>query len=159
MTISYAIGKNSTEGRTHTMCIEGTQGTEGRGWRDQGHSRPEGTLDELGQPGHMTGLQWTRPRSGLTLTLTPAISELASLPSGCENPKPSLTELVVLEHGLYAGDPVSKVLLQPLTGVSRMCAQGPCSLLTMSCLGLSRHRAPQCPHPAGEEPAREPPAC
>uniref|UniRef100_A0A8B9WZ87 RNA pseudouridine synthase domain containing 1 n=1 Tax=Bos mutus grunniens TaxID=30521 RepID=A0A8B9WZ87_BOSMU len=116
MTISYAIGKNSTEGRTHTMCIEGTQGTEGRGWRDQGHSRPEGTLDELGQPGHMTGLQWTRPRSGLTLTLTPAISELASLPSGCENPKPSLTELVVLEHGLYAGDPVSKVLLQPLTG-------------------------------------------
>ncbi|KAI5932638.1 RNA pseudouridylate synthase domain-containing protein 1 isoform X1 [Manis javanica] len=35
---------------------------------------------------------------------------------GCENPKPSLTELVVLEHGLYSGDPVSKVLLQPLTG-------------------------------------------
>ncbi|XP_005662293.1 RNA pseudouridylate synthase domain-containing protein 1 isoform X1 [Sus scrofa] len=60
VTISYAIGKNSTEGRTHTMCIEGTQ--------------------------------------------------------GCENPKPSLTELVVLEHGLYGGDPVSKVLLQPLTG-------------------------------------------
>uniref|UniRef100_A0A8C3YN23 RNA pseudouridine synthase domain containing 1 n=2 Tax=Catagonus wagneri TaxID=51154 RepID=A0A8C3YN23_9CETA len=60
LTISYAIGRNSTEGRTHTMCIEGTQ--------------------------------------------------------GCENPKPSLTELVVLEHGLYAGDPVSKVLLQPLTG-------------------------------------------
>ena len=72
MTISYAIGKNSTEGRTHTMCIEGTQGTEGRGWRDQGHSRPEGPLDELGQPGHMTGLQWTQPQSGLTLT--PAIS-------------------------------------------------------------------------------------
>ncbi|XP_008062864.1 RNA pseudouridylate synthase domain-containing protein 1 isoform X1 [Carlito syrichta] len=60
VTISYAIGKNSTEGRAHTMCIEGTQ--------------------------------------------------------GCENPKPSLTELVVLEHGLYAGDPVSKVLLKPLTG-------------------------------------------
>nr|XP_045017682.1 RNA pseudouridylate synthase domain-containing protein 1 isoform X2 [Jaculus jaculus] len=35
---------------------------------------------------------------------------------GCENPKPSLTELLVLEHGLYAGDPVSKVLLKPLTG-------------------------------------------
>ncbi|XP_037360507.1 RNA pseudouridylate synthase domain-containing protein 1 isoform X1 [Talpa occidentalis] len=35
---------------------------------------------------------------------------------GCENPKPSLTELVVLEHGLYAGAPASKVLLQPLTG-------------------------------------------
>lgn len=38
--------------------------------------------------------------------------------TGCENPKPSVTELVVLEHGLYAGDPVSKVLLQPLTGTS-----------------------------------------
>ncbi|XP_006172693.1 RNA pseudouridylate synthase domain-containing protein 1 isoform X1 [Camelus ferus] len=60
MTVSYSIGKSSTEGRTHTMCIEGTE--------------------------------------------------------GCENPKPSLTELVVLEHGLYAGKPVSKVLLQPLTG-------------------------------------------
>ncbi|XP_007955658.1 RNA pseudouridylate synthase domain-containing protein 1 [Orycteropus afer afer] len=60
ITISYAIGKSSAEGRAHTMCIEGTP--------------------------------------------------------GCENPKPSLTELVVLEHGLYAGDPVSKVLLQPLTG-------------------------------------------
>lgn len=109
-----------------------------------------GTLDELGQPGHVTGLQWTRPQAG------PAISELASLPSGCENPKPSLTELVVLEHGLYAGDPVSKVLLQPLTGVSRMCAQGPCSLLTMSCLGLSGTRSYSVPHPAGEEPAQEP---
>lgn len=154
MTISYSIGKNSTEGRTHTMCIEGTQGTEDRGWGSQGHSRPVGTLDELGQPGHMTGLRWTQPWSWPS-----HLSELASLPSGCENPKPSLTELVVLEHGLYAGDPVSKVLLQPLTGVSWMCAQGPCSLLTMSCLSLSRHRAPQCPHPAGEEPAREPPAC
>lgn len=60
VTISHAIGRNSTEGRAHTMCIEGTQ--------------------------------------------------------GCENPKPSLTELVVLEHGSYGGDPVSKVLLQPLTG-------------------------------------------
>ncbi|XP_037670046.1 RNA pseudouridylate synthase domain-containing protein 1 isoform X2 [Choloepus didactylus] len=59
-TISYAIGRSSAEGRSHTMCIEGTP--------------------------------------------------------GCENPKPSVTELVVLEHGLYAGDPVSKVLLQPLTG-------------------------------------------
>ncbi|ELW67772.1 RNA pseudouridylate synthase domain-containing protein 1 [Tupaia chinensis] len=35
---------------------------------------------------------------------------------GCESPKPSLTELVVLEHGLYAGAPVSKVLLKPRTG-------------------------------------------
>lgn len=60
VTISHAIGRNSTEGRAHTMCIEGTQ--------------------------------------------------------GCENPKPSLTELVVLEHGAYGGDPVSKVLLKPLTG-------------------------------------------
>ncbi|XP_006897522.1 PREDICTED: RNA pseudouridylate synthase domain-containing protein 1 [Elephantulus edwardii] len=60
ITINYAIGRSSTEGRAHTMCIEGTP--------------------------------------------------------GCENPKPSLTELVVLEHGFYAGDPVSKVLLQPLTG-------------------------------------------
>ncbi|KAM6155399.1 RNA pseudouridylate synthase domain-containing protein 1 isoform 2-T2 [Rhynchocyon petersi] len=60
VTISYAIGRSNTEGRAHTMCIEGTP--------------------------------------------------------GCENPKPSFTELVVLEHGLYAGDPVSKVLLQPLTG-------------------------------------------
>ncbi|KAM5227316.1 RNA pseudouridylate synthase domain-containing protein 1 [Ctenodactylus gundi] len=60
VTIDHAIGRNSTEGRTHTMCVEGTL--------------------------------------------------------GCENPKPSLTELLVLEHGLYAGDPVSKVLLKPLTG-------------------------------------------
>ncbi|KAI4052689.1 RNA pseudouridine synthase domain containing 1, partial [Homo sapiens] len=58
VTISHAIGRNSTEGRAHTMCIEGSQGV-----------------------------------------------------AGCENPKPSLTDLVVLEHGLYAGDPVSKVLL------------------------------------------------
>ncbi|RVE69274.1 hypothetical protein OJAV_G00076140 [Oryzias javanicus] len=35
---------------------------------------------------------------------------------GCENPKPSQTELTVLEYGLYDGDPVTKVLLQPLTG-------------------------------------------
>ncbi|XP_024127067.1 RNA pseudouridylate synthase domain-containing protein 1 [Oryzias melastigma] len=35
---------------------------------------------------------------------------------GCENPKLSQTELTVLEYGLYDGDPVTKVLLQPLTG-------------------------------------------
>lgn len=29
MTINYAIGRNSTEGRTHTMCIEGTHGNRG----------------------------------------------------------------------------------------------------------------------------------
>lgn len=26
MTIRYAIGKNTTEGMTHMMCIEGTEG-------------------------------------------------------------------------------------------------------------------------------------
>ncbi|KAM9013348.1 RNA pseudouridylate synthase domain-containing protein 1 isoform 2-T3 [Ara ararauna] len=60
MTIRYAIGKNTTEGMTHMMCIDGTE--------------------------------------------------------GCENPKPCQTELIVLEHGSYSGDPVTKVLLQPLTG-------------------------------------------
>lgn len=35
---------------------------------------------------------------------------------GCENPKPCQTELTVLEYGEYDGDPVTKVLLQPLTG-------------------------------------------
>ncbi|POI29962.1 hypothetical protein CIB84_006289 [Bambusicola thoracicus] len=35
---------------------------------------------------------------------------------GCENPKPCQSELIVLEHGSYSGDPVTKVLLQPLTG-------------------------------------------
>uniref|UniRef100_A0A8C2SYW2 RNA pseudouridine synthase domain containing 1 n=2 Tax=Coturnix japonica TaxID=93934 RepID=A0A8C2SYW2_COTJA len=60
MTIRYAIGKNTVEGMTHMMCIEGTE--------------------------------------------------------GCENPKPCQSELIVLEHGSYSGDPVTKVLLQPLTG-------------------------------------------
>ncbi|XP_067858952.1 RNA pseudouridylate synthase domain-containing protein 1 [Heptranchias perlo] len=59
-TIDRAIGKNTTEGMTHMMCTEGTQ--------------------------------------------------------GCQNPKPSQTELTVLERGFYSGDPVTKVLLQPLTG-------------------------------------------
>ncbi len=35
---------------------------------------------------------------------------------GCENPKPCQTELTVLEYGEYDGDPITKVLLQPLTG-------------------------------------------
>ncbi|KAG8432124.1 hypothetical protein GDO86_011431 [Hymenochirus boettgeri] len=35
---------------------------------------------------------------------------------GCENAKPCQTNLIVLEHGSYKGDPVTKVLLQPLTG-------------------------------------------
>lgn len=59
-TLDFSIGKNSSEGKTHMMCIEGTE--------------------------------------------------------GCENPKPCQTELMVLEFGLYDGDPVTKVLLQPLTG-------------------------------------------
>ncbi|XP_051996076.1 RNA pseudouridylate synthase domain-containing protein 1 isoform X1 [Xyrauchen texanus] len=60
VTVDYAIGKNTTEGKTHMMCIEGKD--------------------------------------------------------GCENPKPCQTELTVLEYGTYEGDPVTKVLLQPLTG-------------------------------------------
>ncbi|KAM4698274.1 RNA pseudouridylate synthase domain-containing protein 1 [Rhinophrynus dorsalis] len=60
MTISMAIGKNTQEGLTHMMCVEGTE--------------------------------------------------------GCENAKPCQTDLIVLQHGLYKGDPVTKVLLQPLTG-------------------------------------------
>lgn len=59
-TLDFSIGKNSSEGKTHMMCIEGTE--------------------------------------------------------GCENPKPCRTELTVLEYGSYDGDPVTKVLLQPLTG-------------------------------------------
>ncbi|XP_061604129.1 RNA pseudouridylate synthase domain-containing protein 1 isoform X2 [Phyllopteryx taeniolatus] len=35
---------------------------------------------------------------------------------GCENAKPCQTALTVLEYGLYDGDRVTKVLLQPLTG-------------------------------------------
>ncbi|XP_028842044.1 RNA pseudouridylate synthase domain-containing protein 1 [Denticeps clupeoides] len=60
MTVEFAIGKNTTEGKTHMMCIEGTE--------------------------------------------------------ACENPKPSQTVLRVLEYGTYEGEPVTKVLLQPLTG-------------------------------------------
>ncbi|XP_072550028.1 RNA pseudouridylate synthase domain-containing protein 1 [Salminus brasiliensis] len=60
MAVEFAIGKNSTEGKTHMMCAEGTE--------------------------------------------------------GCENPKPSQTELTVLEYGEYDGEPVTKVLLQPRTG-------------------------------------------
>lgn len=60
MTLDFAIGKNTTEGKTHMMCTEGTD--------------------------------------------------------GCENPKSCQTKLTVLEYGEYDGDPVTKVLLQPLTG-------------------------------------------
>eukprot|EP00079_Xenopus_tropicalis_P030342 XP_012826275.1 PREDICTED: RNA pseudouridylate synthase domain-containing protein 1 isoform X2 [Xenopus tropicalis] len=60
MRISLAIGKNTQEGLTHMMCVEGAP--------------------------------------------------------GCKNAKPCQTDLVVLQHGSYKGDPVTKVLLQPLTG-------------------------------------------
>ncbi|XP_073414535.1 RNA pseudouridylate synthase domain-containing protein 1 [Dendrobates tinctorius] len=60
MTITLAIGKNTQDGLTHMMCVEGTE--------------------------------------------------------GCKNSKPCHTDLLVLQHGLYKGDPVTKVLLQPLTG-------------------------------------------
>ncbi|NXJ97157.1 RUSD1 protein, partial [Corythaixoides concolor] len=61
MTIRYAIGKNTTEGMTHMMCIAGTE--------------------------------------------------------GCENPKPCQSELIVLEHGSYSGDPVTKGECHPRTTV------------------------------------------
>lgn len=35
---------------------------------------------------------------------------------GCKNPKPCRSGMTVLEYGLYDGDPVTKVLLQPFTG-------------------------------------------
>ncbi|XP_077130529.1 RNA pseudouridylate synthase domain-containing protein 1 [Ranitomeya variabilis] len=60
MTITLAIGKNTQDGLTHMMCVEGTE--------------------------------------------------------GCKNSKPCQTDLLVLQRGLYKGDPVTKVLLQPLTG-------------------------------------------
>ena len=77
MTISYAIGKNSTEGRTHTMCIEGTQGTEGRAWRGQ---EPVCELLESGAPGSgdPAGL------SCMFLPLLPNVKERdAKVPGGC----------------------------------------------------------------------------
>ncbi|NXM01703.1 RUSD1 protein, partial [Tyrannus savana] len=87
MTIRYAIGKNTTEGRTHMMCIDGTEG--------------EPPLPCTAQP----------PRASLG-----SDKPLLDLVAGCENPKPCQSELIVLEHGSYSGDPVTKVLLQPLTG-------------------------------------------
>ncbi|NXV09819.1 RUSD1 protein, partial [Cettia cetti] len=86
MTIRYAIGKNTTEGRTHMMCIEGTEG----------------------EP--------PSPCSAPTPGCAGPSQTPVHLPAGCENPKPCQSELVVLEHGSYSGDPVTKVLLQPLTG-------------------------------------------
>ncbi|XP_062341870.1 RNA pseudouridylate synthase domain-containing protein 1 [Osmerus eperlanus] len=73
MTVNFSIGKNTTQGKTHMMCIEGSE--------------------------------------------------------GCENPKPCQTELSVLEYGLYDGDPVTKVMLQPHTGRTHQlrvhcCARG-----------------------------------
>ncbi|NWX34694.1 RUSD1 protein, partial [Notiomystis cincta] len=87
MTIRYAIGKNTTEGMTHMMCIEGTEGEQPTPC--SAHT----PWDVLGD--HRAPL---------------------GLVAGCENPKPCQSELIVLEHGSYSGDPVTKVLLQPLTG-------------------------------------------
>ncbi|KAF7698300.1 RNA pseudouridylate synthase domain-containing protein 1 isoform X1 [Silurus meridionalis] len=72
MTLDAAIGKNTTEGKTHMMCVEGTE--------------------------------------------------------GCENPKPSQTLLTVLERGSYDGEPVTKVLLQPLTGRTHQLRVHCCSI-------------------------------
>uniref|UniRef100_A0A8C4WVK5 RNA pseudouridine synthase domain containing 1 n=1 Tax=Eptatretus burgeri TaxID=7764 RepID=A0A8C4WVK5_EPTBU len=50
---------------------------------------------------------------------------------GCENPKPCLTRLTVLQIGFYDEQPASKVLLQPITGRTHQlrvhcCAAGHC---------------------------------
>jgi len=34
----------------------------------------------------------------------------------CENPRPAVTKLLVLQHGFYDREPVTKVILQPITG-------------------------------------------
>ncbi|NWU79803.1 RUSD1 protein, partial [Onychorhynchus coronatus] len=87
MMIRYAIGKNTTEGRTHMMCIDGTEGEP-----------PFPALPRPLEP------LWGVDKPPLDLV------------AGCENPKPCQSELIVLEHGSYSGEPVTKVLLQPLTG-------------------------------------------
>lgn len=68
MTINYAIGRNSTEGRTHTMCIEGTHGNSGLLW---GLWAGPQTLRGWGQPDRCR-LQFTQALglAWLTLTLT-----------------------------------------------------------------------------------------
>lgn len=75
VTISHAIGRNGTEGRAHTMCIEGTQGAAGRdqlgrhcglGWAWAGR-------DQLG--GHR-GLGWVSLGPGLV----PLTSHMPSAP-------------------------------------------------------------------------------
>lgn len=48
MTISYAIGRNSTEGRAHTMCIEGTQGMVGKEKGATGHASSWGDFGWVG---------------------------------------------------------------------------------------------------------------
>ncbi|XP_068102806.1 RNA pseudouridylate synthase domain-containing protein 1 [Hyperolius riggenbachi] len=78
MTITLAIGKNTKEGLTHMMCVEGTE--------------------------------------------------------GCENAKPCQTDLTVLQYGLYKGEPVTKVLLQPLTGRTHQLRVH-CSALGFSIVG------------------------
>lgn len=91
MTIHYAIGKNTTEGMTHMMCIDGTEG------------------ERLSRPA--CAARTSRAMLG-------GADPPPDLIAGCENPKPCQSELIVLEHGSYSGDPVTKVLLQPLTGGS-----------------------------------------
>ena len=60
MTISYAIGRNNTEGRAHTMCIEGTQGTVGKRAGPRGMFHPGGPLASRACPRQRTcaGMDW-----------------------------------------------------------------------------------------------------
>ncbi|XP_063790932.1 RNA pseudouridylate synthase domain-containing protein 1 [Pseudophryne corroboree] len=78
MTVTLAIGRDTRDGLTHMMCVEGTE--------------------------------------------------------GCENAKPCQTDLIVLQHGLYKGEPVTKVLLQPLTGRTHQLRVH-CSALEYSIVG------------------------
>lgn len=56
LTVSYAIGRNSTEGRTHTMCIEGTQGTMARVGSQGTHP-----ARALHRTGHLELAIWGQP--------------------------------------------------------------------------------------------------
>ena len=102
MTLNFAIGKNIAEGKTHMMCIDGTEGE---------------TLCVRIYPllQAVPLFVWIQINAEylivFTLITTPSVSD-------CENPKPSQTELKVLEYGTYDGEPVTKVLLQPLTGIT-----------------------------------------
>lgn len=113
MTIRYAIGKNTTEGMTHMMCIDGTEG------------------EQLPRPACAARTTWATLRGA---------DPPPDLVAGCENPKPCQSELIVLEHGSYSGDPVTKVLLQPLTGGS----SGPGRHGHGGLLRLDRQRQHRC---------------